>query len=128
MADASKTDTVETDAPDIYANDVFVDIGPSDISLLFSFTALGRNSRLSKPGVRVILSHDNYMRMVDFLEKRAVLLRRAYMNRTPNLYAGDAEELRKAFDELYPPVDEPVRNETSVEETSVEETSVEEKP
>lgn len=116
MADEPDTDESETDVENFFANDVFVDIGESDISLLFSFNFLTRTGRKSRPGVRVVLSHDNYIRMADFIDKRAVLLRRAYMNRKPNLYSGDQEELRKAFDELYPPVQGDAPDETPLEE------------
>jgi hypothetical protein len=106
MADQPLIDAADPRIQDIYANDVFVEIGESEISLLFSHDFYANGSKTAKPSVRIILSHDSYMRMVEFWEKRAKLLRRVYMNRTPNLYAGDPEETRKAFAELYPPSDD----------------------
>ena len=104
MADGIDAD--DSRIQEVYANDVYVDIGESEISLLFSSGFNVNGVKQAKPSVRIILTHDTYMRMVSFLEKRAKLLRRVYMNRTPNLYAGDQEELRQAFNELYPRTEE----------------------
>lgn len=105
MADQPLIDAADPRIQDIYANDVLVEVGELEISMIFSHDFYANGFKVAKPSVRIILSHDSYMRMVDFWEKRAKLLRRVYMNRTPNLYAGDPEETRKAFDELYPPSD-----------------------
>ncbi len=102
MADESFVGTANPDVPVVYVNDVYVSIGASEISLIFREDLNVRGEDTAKERVRVVMTHDVFTRMVDFLEKRAKLFRRAYMNRTPNLYAGDAEELRKAFEELYP--------------------------
>lgn len=48
--------------------------------------------------VRIILTHDNFVRMVEFLDKRVTLFRSIYGSRMPNLFTGDSEEIRKAFD------------------------------
>ncbi len=106
MADEVLVNPADPRIQDVYANDVYIEIGESDISLLFSYDFYSNGVKQAKPSVRIILTHDNYMRMSDFLEKRARLFRRAYMNRTPNLYSGNHEELRKAFDELYPQPEE----------------------
>lgn len=115
MADKSVEGTAIPDVPSVYVNDVYVDIGATEISLTFREDFNARGEAASKDRVRVVMTHDVYTRMVDFLERRAKLFRRAYMNRTPNLYAGDLEELRKAFSELYPPSDEAASDESPPE-------------
>jgi hypothetical protein len=115
MADEITVDVTDPQIQDVFANDVFVDIGESEISLLFSRSFYANGVRHSKPSVRIILSHDNYMRMIAFLEKRAKLLHRAYANRTPNLYAGNPDVLREAFAELAPAVEEDVSTEENYE-------------
>jgi hypothetical protein len=115
MADKSFEGAAISDVPSVYVNDVYVDIGASEISLTFREDFHARGEPTTKERVRVVMTHDVYMRMVDFLERRAKLFRRAYMNRTPNLYAGDSEELGKAFSELYPPSDETASDENPPE-------------
>lgn len=112
MADESVEDAPHTDIPSVFVNDVYVDIGASEIFLTFREDYNARGESISKDRVRVVMTHDVFTRMVDFLEKRAKLFRRAYINRTPNLYAGDEEELRKAFAELYPSLDEVATDES----------------
>ena len=112
MTDETCNSLSDSIPQNVYANDVFVDIGETEISLVFSDNFFVKGIKQSRPMVRVVLTHDNYIRMVDFWEKRAKLLRRAYKNRRPNLYSGDAEELRQAFDELYPPTDEDTAEES----------------
>ena len=112
MADESSENAPHPDMPSVFVNDVYVDIGPSEIFLTFREDFNVRGESVSKDRVRVVMTHDVFTRMVDFLEKRAKLFRRAYMNRTPNLYAGDEEELRRAFAELYPLSDEPPSDES----------------
>lgn len=106
MADESFVGTANLHVPVVYVNDVYASIGASEISLIFREDLNVHGEDTAKERVRVVMTHDVFVRMVDFLERRAKLFRRAYMNRTPNLYAGDAEELRKAFEELYPPSSE----------------------
>lgn len=113
MADESFENTPYSDLPSVFVNDVYVDIGASEIFLTFREDFNVRGESVSKDRIRVVMTHDVFARMVDFLEKRAKLFRRAYMNRTPNLYAGDEEELRKAFAELYPSLDEAATDESS---------------
>lgn len=117
MADESSVDRANPDVLSVYVNDVYVDINASDISLTFRDDFNTHGQSISKDRVRVIMTHDVFTRMVDFLERRAKLFRRAYMNRTPNLYAGDEDELRKAFNELYPPSVEAASDEAASDES-----------
>ena len=105
MADKSSEGATVPDVPIVYANDVYVDIGATEISLTFREDFDLGGEAVSRNRVRVVMTHDVFTRLVDFLEKRAKLFRRVYTNRPPNLYAGDMEELRMAFAELYPPSD-----------------------
>ena len=91
-------DPSDPDIRDIFANDVFVDIGESEISLIFSYDFYANGVKKAKPSVRIILTHDNFVRMIEFLDKRVTLLRSIYGSRMPNLFLGDPEEIRKAFE------------------------------
>ncbi len=86
----------------VYANNNFFELGDTEVGLVFGYDFYDNGQKVSKPSVRVILSHDNFMRMMEFWEKRAKFLRRVYANRTPNTYSGDPREYRAALDELFP--------------------------
>ena len=85
----------------VYANDMLVEIGEADISLLFSYSFWNKGDKVNKPSVRIVLTHTNFVKMVDFMQKRADLLHRAYSGVPPDLMSGDPGELESAFDELY---------------------------
>ena len=87
---------------DVYANDTFVEIGNSEISIVFAQDYYDNGVKKAKPSVRVTFTHNSFMRMMDFWEQRAKFLRRVYADRAPHLYAGNTDELRRASEELYP--------------------------
>ena len=94
-------DVTDPSIQNVFANDVFVAIGESDISLLFSFSFWDGGSKVNKPSVRIILSHNNFTKIIDFMQKRAELLRTAYSGDPPDILSGDPNELRLAFERMY---------------------------
>ncbi len=66
-------------------NIVHTDIGPSQISVLFGLTDPLYQLEKGMPSVRLVFTHDDFVRIMDYVNKRAIFLRQSYKGETPNL-------------------------------------------
>lgn len=83
-------------APDAYVNTVHTDIGQSEISVLFGINDPLYQQETGKPIVRLVMTHDNFVKIMGFLNSRVDFLKHAYGGQTPSL-EDDPSRTRQAF-------------------------------
>jgi hypothetical protein len=84
-------------SPPVYANASLVDLGHADISIAYSST-FSDNSNF--PGVRIVLTHENFMRNMEMLFPYYNLLKLIYGEHRPTLPAVDSEQYQQALEQI----------------------------
>jgi hypothetical protein len=93
-------DLDEADIPTFYANTTNITVGLSDMSLHFGNDFQGNDGQLvTKNQVRIILTHDHFMRMMAFWGQRYQFLFEVYGDKIPvnlaDLSNAEPERFRK---------------------------------
>ena len=68
----------ERQVPDLYVNTVKVEVGPSEITMLFGLTDPIHQQDTGKALVRLVTTHDNFMKMMAFMNRRVEFLSYIY--------------------------------------------------
>jgi hypothetical protein len=91
-------DPLDPGITDVYADDAYISIGNTNVSLIFTTTLAAANR--VKPSVRVFLSHGDFVNLMKIWETRRDLLAKAYDGAPMTLREMDNEKVSRLFEEM----------------------------
>ena len=108
MADESKPDSKkaqvfdleDTSVETVYANTSHVIVGEGDVTLYFGFQPIEGNNIPASNVKRVTMTHDSFMRMMEFWAARYRLLESLYDGRPRTLRDINSTVINAAFDKM----------------------------